>query len=89
MPQIALGGSGSSGGASSADESGEVPRIPASELSYERFCLEYMEANRPVILQVGACLRSWCSLPLSSRHPASALDRGTACWAGLLPLTGA
>ncbi|KAL4436679.1 hypothetical protein ABPG75_003818 [Micractinium tetrahymenae] len=45
------GGGGGDDGRSAGDVLFKVPRIPASELSYKRFCLEFMEPNRPVIIQ--------------------------------------
>lgn len=60
VPQLGLGGrdrgpgvaGGGGGGDSDTVKVGEVPRTSALELSYERFCLDFMEPNRPVILQV-------------------------------------
>ncbi|EFN50624.1 hypothetical protein CHLNCDRAFT_28922 [Chlorella variabilis] len=38
-------------GLAPAAETSSIPRLPASELSYARFCLEFMEPNAPVLVE--------------------------------------
>lgn len=53
--QVALagGGRGPAAAALPLNRPGAIPRIKASELTYERFCRDFMEMNTPLIVQVG------------------------------------
>lgn len=44
----------SNAGADTGDSLSQVPRVHASELTYERFCLEFMEPNLPVLIEASS-----------------------------------